>query len=68
MKIDKLISDLRGSMDLPFDELYHREKQVIQNVIDAEKALEEKLATLVDPMNQMKIDESKLTPEQRKEY
>ena len=26
-------------MDVPFDELYHAEKQVIQDVIDAEKAL-----------------------------
>jgi len=26
-------------MDLPFDELYHSQKKVIQDVIDAEKAL-----------------------------
>ena len=29
-------------MDVPFDELYHAEKQVIQDVIDAEKALKAK--------------------------
>ena len=37
-------------MDLPFDELYHKEKKVIQDVIEAEKALEEKLASLRDPI------------------
>ena len=68
VKIDQLIADLRGSMDLPFDELYHKEKKVIQNVIEAEKALEEKLSTLKDPIEQQLIDESKLTPSQRKEY
>lgn len=30
-------------MDMPFDELYHKQKKVIQDVIDAEKALEEKV-------------------------
>lgn len=55
-------------MDLPFDELYHKEKKVIQDVIEAEKALEEKLASLRDPIEQDVIDESKLTPQQRKEY
>ena len=49
-------------MDLPFDELYHREKKVIQDVIEAEKALEAKLAGLRDPIEQDVIDESKLTP------
>ena len=55
-------------MDLPFDELYHREKKVIQDVIEAEKALEAKLAGLRDPIEQDVIDESKLTPQQRKQY
>ena len=68
VQIDQLIADLRGSMDLPFDELYHKEKLVIQNVIEAEKALELKLATLKDPIQQQEIDETKLTPSQRKEY
>ena len=36
-------------MDLPYDELYHRQKQVIAEVIEAEKALEEKMNSLPDP-------------------
>ena len=68
VQIDQLIEDLRASMDLPFDELYHKEKSVIQNVIEAEKALELKLASLKDPIQQQEIDETKLTPSQRKEY
>ena len=66
--IDNLITGLRDSMDLPFDELYHKEKQMIQNVIDAEKALEKKISTLPDPLDVMRIDESRLNPEQKREY
>lgn len=54
-------------MDLPFDELYHRQKKVIQDVIDAEKALKSKLDSLTDPFEQFLIDQSKLTPEQLRE-
>ena len=38
-KIDSLIEDARENFDLPFDELYHKQKKVIQDVIEAEKAL-----------------------------
>jgi hypothetical protein len=34
-----LISDLRGKTDVPFDELYHREKVLVEAVIEADKAL-----------------------------
>ena len=51
-------------MDLPFDELYHGQKKVIQDVIDAEKALKSKLDSLTDPFDQFLIDQSKLTPDQ----
>ena len=43
-------------MDLPFDELYHSQKKVIQDVIDAEKALKSKLDSLTDPFDQFLID------------
>ena len=52
-------------MDVPFDELYHAEKQVIQDVIDAEKALKAKQDSLPHPMDNMKIDTSKLTSSER---
>ena len=54
-------------MDLPFDELYHKQKKVIQDVIDAEKALKTKVDSLVDPFDQFLIDPSKLTPQQHAE-
>ena len=38
-------------MDVPFDELYHAEKKVIQDVIDAEKALKAKQAELTPVCN-----------------
>jgi len=67
-KIDNMVAGLRDSIDVPFDELYHKEKKMIQDVIDAEKDLEARLATLIDPVETMRIDASKLDPEQRREY
>lgn len=54
-------------MDLPFDELYHAQKKVIQDVIDAEKALQEKVDSLPDPTKAYSIDMSRVTAEQRGE-
>jgi hypothetical protein len=41
--IDNMIKDLKENADKPFDELYHKEKTLIQNVIDAEKELKRKV-------------------------
>lgn len=41
--IDNMIKDLKENADKPFDELYHKEKTLIQNVIDAEKELKRKI-------------------------
>ena len=51
-------------MDQPFDELYHRQKQVIAEVIEAEKALEEKTNQMPDPADYLNLDLSKLNAEQ----
>ena len=48
-ELDAIIEEHRANMDLPYDELYHRQKQVIAEVIEAEKALEEKVNSLPDP-------------------
>lgn len=40
--ITELIADLRGKTDVPFDELYHREKALVEAVIEADKALKKK--------------------------
>lgn len=37
--LKEMIEDLRNKTDLPFDELYHKEKMLVQAVIEAEKAL-----------------------------
>jgi len=34
-----MVVDLRNKTDIPFDELYHRERSLIQAVIEAEKSL-----------------------------
>jgi len=60
-KIEKVIADARENMDMPFDELYHKQKKVIQDVIDAEKALEEKMKSLPNPIAE--LDLSKATAE-----
>jgi hypothetical protein len=37
--VQAIIDESRAEMDTPFDEIYHRQKKVIQDVIDTEKAL-----------------------------
>jgi len=66
-EVDQIIKEAREDLDLPFDELYHRQKQVIQDVIDAEKALKEKMAALPDPAADMMLDLSKVSAKQRSE-
>ena len=63
--VDKIIADARTEFNTPFDELYHAQKQVIQDVIEAEQALEKKLASLPDPAAAFRLDISKVTPEER---
>ncbi len=45
---------------MPFDELYHKEKKLVENVIKAEKALKEKERTLPDPMAHNTLDPNEL--------
>ena len=42
--VDQLIKEARDNYQIPFDELFHRQKTVIQNVVDAELALKEKIS------------------------
>ena len=65
--IDELVQEARDNFQMPFDELFHRQKTAIQNVIDAEKALEEKVASLKDPAEHTRIDFDKMDAEQRAE-
>lgn len=44
------IANLRENFDMPFDELYHKEKRLVDQVIKATEALREKEQSLPDPM------------------
>ena len=48
--LKEMISDLRNKSDLPFDELYHKERNLVQAVIEAEKALKLKEQSLKSPL------------------
>ena len=41
---------LRSQLDIPFDELYHKETMLVKEVILAEKALREKEKILPNPL------------------
>ena len=43
------MASLRDKFDLPFDELYHKEKRLVDAVIKATQALEAKEAALPNP-------------------
>ena len=49
-RINYHIEEIRDNFDLPFDELYHKEKKLVDAVIKATQALRAKEATLPDPM------------------
>jgi hypothetical protein len=48
--IQEHVASLQDKFDIPFDELYHKEKFLVDRVIQASKALEAKEAELPDPM------------------
>lgn len=64
-RAEKHVKEARENLELPQDELYHRQKRLIQEVIDAEAALEKKMASLGDPMEGRELDLDKLDPDQR---
>lgn len=45
-----MITDLRQNFNIPFDELYHKEKALVQAVIEADRALKAKESELVEPL------------------
>lgn len=51
-RIQEHIEEVRNSFDLPFDELYHKEKKLVDQVIKAELALKAKEETLPNPMGE----------------
>ena len=57
--LEKITSDVkraRDQLDLPFDEIYHKERKLVQDIIRAQKAIEEIQAKQVDPADGYKFD------------
>lgn len=54
----ELIKELQDNYDVPFDELYHREKNLVQAVIEADKALKAKEQTFKNLMEHEMLTES----------
>lgn len=51
-----MIQDLRGKFDIPFDELYHKEKKLVEAVIEAEKQFKLKQSSLTSPLQPDLLD------------
>ena len=49
-QIDAKVQDLRDKFDLPFDELYHKEKRLVDQVVKAEEELKKKIKSLPIPL------------------
>lgn len=59
-EIDTLITELRGAFDIPFDELYHKEKALVMAVVEAEQALKDKMATLKSALTDTQLSNQEL--------
>lgn len=64
-QFEQMLARVKAETEPSFEEVYHREKQVIAAVIDAQKRLEERQSQLRNPMEHRMLDEKLLTPEQR---
>lgn len=63
--VEGYVSELREKFDMPFDELFHKEKRLVDAVVKATEALHRKEATLPNPMGADRIFS---TSELKKEY
>lgn len=57
--IDINLKHIKSKLDVPYDELYHKEKSLIQAVIQAEKALKLKESTLPHPIGSERLIDAK---------
>jgi hypothetical protein len=62
-----MLARVKAETEPSFEEIYHREKQVIAGVIEAQKRLETRQEQMRNPMEHRILDEKLLTPEQRAE-
>lgn len=53
--LQEKVKSLRDNIDMPFDELYHKEKRLVDSVIKATEALKAKENSLPDPMGAERI-------------
>lgn len=56
--IDTMVAEYRGKYDLPFDELYHKEKGLVRAVVEAHKALKQKESKMKSLMANKFLDQS----------
>ena len=58
-----MLARVKAETEPSFEEVYHREKQIIEAVIEAQKRLETRQAQMRNPMEHRMLDEKLLTPE-----
>jgi len=63
--VEGYVQELRDKFDMPFDELFHKEKRLVDAVVKATEALRRKEATLPNPMG---ADRTFSTTELKNEY
>lgn len=57
--IEKQVEEVRAKQDTPFDEIYHKERKLVSDIIKAELALKAINEKLPNPAEYMKVDLSK---------
>jgi hypothetical protein len=60
-KIDTMIAQYKEDFTVPFDELYHREKGLVEAVVAADKALKVKQATFDDLISKFGLSKHEVT-------
>lgn len=57
--IEKHAQEVRDKQDTPFDEIYHKERKLVSDIIKAELALKALKDKLPNPAGYMKVDMTK---------
>jgi len=53
--METFVKELRSKFDMPFDELFHKEKKLVDAVVKATEALKRKESTLPNPIGANRI-------------
>lgn len=55
-KIDEEVKRAREEQDVPFDEIYHKERKLVQEIIRAQKAIKDIRENQPDPAEAMRFN------------